>query len=366
MEIIKNKRFTYIDGLRGFAALSVMFFHFYVLLSKKGQVQVFPKLIHAYFMHGNLGVQIFFVLSGFVIAHSIWKEGITWSYVGNFALRRSLRLDPPYWIIIVLTYIALYFTKSGAVESPIKSISIGDALLNFFYLDKLAGVQFIVSVGWTLQIEIQFYLCFILLLFLIEKVKNKINPDANIVLWIVFVPLFLLGCAIQYKFISITQEGLFLPYWSMFFIGTVSCWVIDKRIHFVWIVIFVGLMLLANRITGENNGSLLAILVAITILIAAYFDKLCTWLSNPIIQYFGVRSYSIYLVHSLIGNKVIRYIMRKYPNAATENIWQAALIFLIACIFSLIAAEIFYQLVEKTSIKFAKRFSLNKNQEHLV
>ena len=51
---------------------------------------------------GFVGVDIFFVLSGFVIAYSVREARITPRFLGRFALRRSIRLDPPYWITIAI------------------------------------------------------------------------------------------------------------------------------------------------------------------------------------------------------------------------------------------------------------------------
>lgn len=56
---------------------------------------VAPSWVASVLDHGNLGVAVFFVLSGFVIAHSLHGVRVTPSVVGRLMLRRSLRLDPP-------------------------------------------------------------------------------------------------------------------------------------------------------------------------------------------------------------------------------------------------------------------------------
>jgi peptidoglycan/LPS O-acetylase OafA/YrhL len=100
-----SERFTYIDALRGLAAVWVMFHHFIFghmnAVSAHGMAAEALRTVAA---HGYLGVEIFFVLSGFVISYSVRNASITPRFVGLFALRRSVRLDPPYWFVIFLTY----------------------------------------------------------------------------------------------------------------------------------------------------------------------------------------------------------------------------------------------------------------------
>ena len=60
--------------------------------------------------NGFLGVDIFFVISGFVIALSVSKGAPTFGYFGRFIVRRSIRLDPPYWSSILLEVLLLHLS----------------------------------------------------------------------------------------------------------------------------------------------------------------------------------------------------------------------------------------------------------------
>ena len=95
------RRFEFLDGLRGIAALLVTLLHFYHLIDERSTAS-FPLFIDYLFKNGNFGVQIFFVLSGFVIAYSIRHEWISFSFIMRFFIRRSIRLDPPYSIALTL------------------------------------------------------------------------------------------------------------------------------------------------------------------------------------------------------------------------------------------------------------------------
>src|SRR5471030_2381991 len=97
----RSQRMPALDAIRGVACLAVVWYHVYCF-SALPQLLKLPSWIDRIIRHGFLGVEVFFVLSGVVIALSILGDRITWAYLGRFALRRSLRLDPPYWAALVL------------------------------------------------------------------------------------------------------------------------------------------------------------------------------------------------------------------------------------------------------------------------
>ena len=92
-----SKRLPFIDALRGIAAMWVVIFH----IGEGGQIATLQAVIpawfnSAFFKSGHFGVPIFFVLSGFVIAHAIGSVRVDGRYALRFITRRRLRLDPPY------------------------------------------------------------------------------------------------------------------------------------------------------------------------------------------------------------------------------------------------------------------------------
>lgn len=163
-QVRPNTRFVFIDALRGLAALSVVLFH---AVEGHHIPELFGRLPYGLQIgleNGNLGVAIFFVLSGFVIAHSLYDQKMNISLLGRFTLRRSLRLDPPYWFAIALT-IGLSMLGSLVVKDrSIETYSLGQVAAHLLYLQDILGYQNINSVFWTLCFEIQFYLVFAILL----------------------------------------------------------------------------------------------------------------------------------------------------------------------------------------------------------
>ncbi|MFO0626354.1 MAG: acyltransferase family protein, partial [Polyangiales bacterium] len=98
-----RRRFTLIDGLRGLAAVSVMIYHYCTSDMRGYLAAVLPAWFMAASRKGWLGVQVFFVLSGFVIAYAIGRREVDLPAAARFALRRQVRLDPPYWVSLALS-----------------------------------------------------------------------------------------------------------------------------------------------------------------------------------------------------------------------------------------------------------------------
>ncbi|MPY34410.1 acyltransferase [Streptomyces adustus] len=145
------------DGLRLLAALMVCMYHF---AGKNGPIAEswhqspglkFPTLSLAA-TYGSLGVQFFFVISGFVICMSSWGRSL-----GDFFRSRVARLYPAYWVAIVLITAAACVLP--VVVHPLRSDEI---LVNLTMLQQPMGVNRVLGVDWTLWVEVRFYAMFAL------------------------------------------------------------------------------------------------------------------------------------------------------------------------------------------------------------
>src|ERR1700683_264814 len=114
-----------------------MFFHFFnhwVSPIHDSLAGMLPQGVQVALEHADLGVEVFFVLSGFVIAHTLFDKTITPRFAGNFVIRRSLRLDPPYWAVLAATVALPYVLYRGQAHHVFADIG-GSAgvLVNMFY-----------------------------------------------------------------------------------------------------------------------------------------------------------------------------------------------------------------------------------------
>lgn len=321
----KTQRFLFLDGLRAIAALMVMFHHFYKLL--KPLIQF--SCLDIVFDSTRLGVQIFFVLSGFVIAFSIRDLPLSFSSACRFLIRRSIRLDPPFWVALTLTLLIPIITSSYQVDYA-------TICANAFYLQDFLGYDRPLAVSWTLCIELQFYVFFIFFLTFTRKTSNEFRLC-------IFFFLYVLSLA-QNKFNFLHVPGLFTFHWYSFSTGCMAAWLYLKNLNEK---AFLACMLM--MIPLLKDPFILATLVAISsIFFAIKCNSLYSWLSSSFFQYFGKRSYSIYLIHWVIGVKFIDIAMRRFP------FFDPYSLFLIATILTLIGSELFYRKVEKPFLLLSK------------
>ena len=97
-------------------------------------------------------------------------------------------------------------------------LGVGTLLLNMLYLDNVTGVQSVVPVGWTLCLELQFYLLLAVLVWLAQKMASSIGR--SVALTAVFIPGGLWSVAIAIGLAPLPMSGLFLTHWYLFLLGT--------------------------------------------------------------------------------------------------------------------------------------------------
>src|SRR5260221_4188281 len=125
-------RFLFVDALRGIASLGVVLFHLRIHIPLL--TSALPGWAVFLLDHGELGVSVFFVLSGFVIAHSVHAERVTIPLAVRFMLRRSLRLDPPYWVSISLTLALAALSTIALADKQAPNVSVAQLAAHILYL----------------------------------------------------------------------------------------------------------------------------------------------------------------------------------------------------------------------------------------
>ena len=352
-----GERLIYIDGLRGVAALMVLLFHFFNNTPYKELWQRFlPDAVWWLLGKGWMGVEIFFVISGFVIAHALSHDRITGKYALVFLVRRSIRLDPPYWATIaswvVLTWLSNILLPMRALSFP----SFGQVVSHLFYLQNILGYGDIVPVFWTLCLELQFYTLYIFLLLLMVSGGHAVPGcgkrwlyRAGMVGFVLVTLLSWLSAVADYP--DSSWKTVWFPgSWFYFAMGVMGAWSLSdpKRSRFfsVYSALVVG-----GLMGRWGYATALAILTAVSIVLAARWGTMGTWLGGRFIQYCGKLSYSIYLIHFVVGLRVINYGYRLFG----EGVGAALLATIIGGVATFIAAHVLHKAVEAPSMRLAKR-----------
>ncbi len=139
---IQPHRVKELDSLRGIAALLVVIFHF--TMDRKTSSHLFNL--------GSTGVDLFFIISGFVIFMSLNKVKDSKSFIIN----RVSRLYPTYWTCVTFTFIII--TLTAAYNQSVHPVSFGQYLANMTMFQHFFRIQDIDGPYWTMIVEMMFYI----------------------------------------------------------------------------------------------------------------------------------------------------------------------------------------------------------------
>jgi peptidoglycan/LPS O-acetylase OafA/YrhL len=298
----KGERFAFVDALRGIAALSVAAYHIYRYGPvAKAAASITPAFLDVPLRHGWMGVQVFFVVSGFVIAYTLRSARITPGYLGNFALRRSLRLDPPYWftILFVLGLYTITTSLFDIQDGLMSEAPTWDRLIaHVFYLQNLLGYTNL-SVGfWTLCIEVQFYLLFALTLGFAQRLTAHCSDRSQGAHWLPLLFCFApLGLISLFSFsLNPDNTDWVIHFFAFFFLGAMIWWTLEGRMPKLAFWALVAAILVRQRISPTLDMTV-ALIIGATIYLVIHTGRSERWLRFPWLQRLGTISYSLYLIH---------------------------------------------------------------------
>jgi peptidoglycan/LPS O-acetylase OafA/YrhL len=316
-----------INSLRGIAAFSVVLYHFICTT----QDFVHTDWILETFDYGQRGVQLFFIISGIVIPLSMIKSDYSLEHWKHFILKRFIRIEPPYLVAIAIGIIYLtgrnFIPGTAAVDlTP----SIRDVGLHLGYLVPFfEDAKWINDVFWTLAVEFQYYLILSVLIPLLLSSKWALR-------------FLFYGIFIGAGFMGTNYE--FFPHWAPYFLmGIVYILYRKNRIDKI------EMLILELILIGVNIYLLdwVDVLIAVSALSIIHFGS---HLKTGITLFLGKISYSLYLIHSLIGAAFINFLSHQ-----CEYFWQKLLVVLGGILMSVFSAWLLYRFVEKPTHQFAKK-----------
>lgn len=345
-------RYLALDGLRGVAALLVLIFHAFWNTADSQWTRdhlIEPITVGTGFMRS--GVAVFFVISGFVIAYTTRRlhdaDG-AWRFIA----RRQIRLDPPYYAMIV---VALLIEGAQRLIPGLvyQSFDVGVVVLNMLYLQDIVGVPSVLAVAWTLCLEVQFYL----LVVLVALTAGRIGRTSAIRMRMqIGVMLGLTAASLLLSLLGVSTGPWVLGTFWMFGAGMVLAWFVAGVIR-LWLVgtvlgVLVVWGIAMSLVKGADpwGGHWFAIATALLVAVLAIGG----WLARSpgrVMLYFGRISYSLYLAHLPVLIVVTGVLLKVLPDSLPARL----LGILIGIAASIATAHLLHRFVEARAIQWSKR-----------
>jgi peptidoglycan/LPS O-acetylase OafA/YrhL len=298
------RRLAALDGLRLVAALGVAICHYTTYWALDGvhtPAYFFPDASRVT-IYGFLGVELFFMISGFAICMSGWGKRL-----GEYFVSRATRLYPAYWTCIVITVaVTTLLPVDGHIPQRV-DLSLADIGVNFTMLQEPVGVPAVDNVYWTLWAELRFYVLFAV--FMAWGITYRRT--------VIFLAAWMLAACVATfvddPFLTLVTVREFAAY----FIAGMAMFLVYRfgQTPLLWGIIglswLVNLHNLEERVGPDGFGIALwpAVVIvslgyAMLLLIALGWTDRITWRWLTVA---GALTYPFYLLHQRIGYTVIRY-----------------------------------------------------------
>lgn len=290
----QRERLPMLDLLRFFAALSVVFYH---LTYRPNEPALFTWL-QPFTKFGYLGVDVFFIISGFVILWSALGRSVP-----QYLISRVSRLYPSFWVAILVTSATLLVLRPDRLQ-PLWAIAV-----NFTMMPSYFGGpdHYVDSVYWTLAIELKFY--FLVLLVLLFRQSAHIERWAWV--WLVVTA----ACYLP-QMPHVVQSLSIFPYGAYFIAGS-TFYLMWRHGPSPWRAMALCICYLLICLTAlhkrpdfihEVTPDTAWVVVGVVTLGFATFTAIALRLLRELKSRFwlslGAFTYPVYLVHNEVGKAV--------------------------------------------------------------
>lgn len=344
-----TKRFELLDLFRFMAILMVMFYHYFSRWTiGDDAVDLYPySNKYNFFLWGRMGVQFFFIISGFVIYMTLERA----SSLIDFAKKRLVRLWPSMLLLSTITF--LVFTLFDSASIFVDSHRVGNLIYSWTFLGKslnTLGLTYIDGSYWSLWVEIQFYIFSALIYFILQRFgKLAIFP------FLLFA-MAILASLLKPIMVNFNEVFNLFLYFNFFVMGVVfkelfrssKPWSM-KCLH--WHAILLALLLLEWFYFSDDGISKVLDGLFVGAFYVFIFFAHRQWASQhplfSILVYLGEASYLSYLMHQNMGVLLINKIGYSGPLDFLVPIGVMALMFFLSAIL--------YKYFEKPVMAFMKR-----------
>lgn len=348
-----SKRYEWLDGLRGCAILFVVLFH---------STQVLPKdtLLRSFFSFGQYGVQLFFVVSTLTCILTLKNTPIV-----DWYIRRFVRISLIYYFGMLLYYPIFYLEAMMGVKSDEFS-KLYNIISNILFIHGWVPTanNNVVPGGWSIAVEMNFYLIAPFFIFLTFKIKK----------WIVwlnfFIVIFLLSLNQIYNspvsnnsyeyFWPVNQLPVFFAVMGIYyFYNYYSSFRFFENHNPHYIKIMIGLLFIFIAIYLGVYGNINHV-IAPTLIGCGFFIFIAglgcfrKTLELNVLIYLGRISFSLYIVHFAFEHG-IRFLLHSFEKSYDINLIGYLLSIFLILILSIISAHIIHVKIEGKYLVLSKK-----------
>jgi peptidoglycan/LPS O-acetylase OafA/YrhL len=323
-----SSRLQELDALRGIAATMVMWFHYTV------QYQEFfgpPQVMQFALPSGRYGVQLFFVISGFVIFLTLSHSRSLW----DFAANRLSRLYPTYWACLAITFVIMHSFPLPGFE-----VTLRQAVVNLTMLQYWLFTPDLDPVYWTLSVELAFYGC-VSVLFLVGWLTRV---ERWVAVWL-GMEFIVRGADMANLFhvSPMIRTALLLEHGHFFFAGVLFYRMKDDGFSLVRWLLLAACIGAAWFVRDVAHA---ASLIVASVLFVGFIIGRLGWIIVPPLIFLGNISYPLYLLHQNIGYVLIS---RMKQAGFTAHLWL-----LVPVVVSLLLATAVNRMIEKPSRRWLR------------
>jgi len=375
-------RIPELDGLRGIAILMVVVWHYFLCQLPQSDSWWIQFAGRSPLNIAWSGVDLFFVLSGFLLGGILIDNRTSPNFFKTFFVRRFCRTLPPYYLVLLVfvLFVSLGWYREGRFDWLFKGAyptwSYATFTQPWFTMTTRNFGPNWLSVGWSLAVEEHFYL---VLPFVIYCCPNRSLPYllSGLIAAVTLLRMFIVSVLPNYTLVNF----FLMPCRAdSLLIGVFAAWAVrntrfaeemtsnTRRLYWILAVFIAGASVIAYKdypvaasFMSLFGYSWLALLFTVLLLICLFERKgPVAWLCrNPLLQQVGIISYGIYLFHQPVSGLMHGFLNRSIPKLTDL---RSSGITLLAFLVTLALARLSYNFFEKPIINFSHKYRYTRDE----